>query len=211
MLLSHSHLIPLPYGGYKQLGSLWLGIAIHHARDARAHQYNYQSVMPESAEEIKRRNVLKRLWMCCLICDRVIPLTSRQSITITRANFDFDANPMLACDDLADEDNKSNIYDAESKVRLAQVSVKLVELCVVLTDVLTLSSSIRDNPSWGLSQRVADTNHAAVCRVQLQRWYNGFLEMKSAMSSGEVVNETNNEGRGSSVVLFTNLAEMYYQ
>ncbi|KAF7557698.1 hypothetical protein G7Z17_g390 [Cylindrodendrum hubeiense] len=210
VLLSHSHLIPLPYGGYKQLGSLWGGIAIHHARDARAHQYYSMTTnTPLSPEEAKRQNVLKRLWMCCIICDRVIPLTSRQSIKITKSNFDFEGSPILSCDDLSDEFYHSNIYDSTTKIHLAQVTVKLVELCVILTDVLALSSSIRDNPSWGLSQRMAETNQASVCRIQLQRWYNTFLEMKSAMT-GKLVQDSGSEGRGSSVILFTNLAEMYY-
>ncbi|KAH8685115.1 hypothetical protein BGZ61DRAFT_454958 [Ilyonectria robusta] len=210
VLLSHSHLIPLPYGGYKQLGSLWLGIAIHHARDARAHQYcSATPNNPMSPEEAKRHNVLKRLWMCCIICDRVIPLTSRQSIKITKSNFDFEGSPILNCDDLSDEFYHSNIYDSTTKIHLAQVNVKLVELCVILTDVLALSSSIRDNPAWGLSQRMAETNQASLCRIQLQRWYNTFLEMKSAMN-GKLIQDSGSEGRGSSVVLFTNLAEMYY-
>lgn len=210
MLLSHSHLIPLPYGGYKQLGSLWSGIAIHHARDARAHRYFSMTLNPQSPGEAKRHNVLKRLWWCCIISDRVIPLTSRQNIKITRSNFNFDASPVLRCEDLFDEFYNSNVYDSTTKIHLAQGLEKLVELCVILTDVLTLSSSVRENPSWDLSQRISGTNQAGHCRIQLQRWYNAFLEMKSARN-GKVIQDSSNTSPGSSVILFTNLAEMYYQ
>ncbi|KAK7419075.1 hypothetical protein QQX98_003577 [Neonectria punicea] len=210
VLLSHSHLIPLPYGGYKQLGSLWSGIAIHHARDARAHRYFTMTLNnPQSPDEAKKHNVLKRLWWCCIICDRVIPLTSRQNIKITRSNFNFDASPILRCEDLFDEFYNSNVYDSTTKIHLAQVLEKLVELCIILTDVLTLSSSIRENPSWDLSQRITDTNQAGHCRIQLQRWYNAFLEMKSARN-GKTIQGPTDTSPGSSVILFTNLAEMYY-
>lgn len=210
VLLSHSHLIPLPYGGYKQLGSLWAGIAIHHARDARAHRYY---LIPPSSlqtpEQIKHYNVLKRLWWCCVICDRVVPLTSRQNIKITRTNFNFDDSPILSVDDLSDEFEYSNVYDSSTKALLAQALVKIVELCVVLTDVLSLSSLVHENPNLALSQKFSETNPAGMCRVQLQRWYNSFLEWKCTVNR-KTMQDAVDKTPGGSVVLFTNLAEMYY-
>jgi len=210
VLLSHSHLIPLPYGGYKQLGSLWAGIAIHHARDARAHRYY---LIPPSSlqtpEQIKHYKVLKRLWWCCVICDRVIPLTSRQNIKITKSNFNFDESPILSVHDLSDEFEQSDVYDSSTKALLAQALVKLVELCVVLTDVLSLSSLAHENPNLALSQKFSETNPAGMCRIQLQRWYNSFLEWKCT-ANRKTMQDAIDKSPGGSVVLFTNLAEMYY-
>lgn len=190
------------------MGSLWAGIAIHHARDARAHRY-YQ--IPASSlqtpEQIKHYNVLKRLWWCCVICDRVIPLTSRQNIKITKTNFNFDDGPILGVDDLSDEFDHSDVYDSSTKALLAQALIKIVELCVILTDVLSLSSLVHENPNLALSQKFSETNPAGMCRVQLQRWYNSFLEWKCTVSRKTM----QDAGDKSSVVLYTNLAEMYYQ
>ncbi|KAI5468138.1 hypothetical protein BGZ63DRAFT_478779 [Mariannaea sp. PMI_226] len=209
VLLSHSHLIPLPYGGYKQLGSLWAGIAIHHARDARAHRYAF--LRPDSTlspEQKRQHNVLKRLWWCCIICDRVIPLTSRQTIKITRSNFNFDQSPILSVEDLSDEFDHSDVYDSSTKAFLAQALIKTVELCVILTDVLSLSNLVHENPFLSLLQNSPEEKPAVGCRVRLQRWHNSFLEWKCTIRR-KAIKDVSQRSSGS-LVLFANLAEMYY-
>ncbi|KAF4474661.1 cutinase transcription factor 1 beta [Fusarium agapanthi] len=104
LLLAHTHLIPRCIAGNKPLGSIWLGIAISYARVAKAHCYS--SLRPNKDTEVakvqKLRNTLKRLWWCCIICDRLLPLTSRQSIKITPSNFSFSCSK-LGSADLCDE------------------------------------------------------------------------------------------------------------
>ncbi|KAF5625309.1 cutinase transcription factor 1 beta [Fusarium tjaetaba] len=101
LLLAHTHLIPRCIAGNKPLGSIWLGIAISYARVSKAHCYS--SLRPNKDTEVakvqKLRNTLKRLWWCCIICDRLLPLTSRQSIKITPSNFSFSCSKLgnVAC------------------------------------------------------------------------------------------------------------------
>ncbi|KAH7010070.1 fungal-specific transcription factor domain-containing protein [Ilyonectria destructans] len=212
LLLSHSHLIPLPHGGCKHLGPMWLGIAMHYARDAGAHRY--QSIptdgSPVSDEQRKLSAVLKRLWWCCIIRDRLMPLTSRRTIKITHSNFNFTGNPLLGVADLADEFHKSSVYDPATKRFLAEILAKLVELCVILTEVLTLTFPMHDDPSRAPSHPATEESRIGDCRMALRRWYSTVLRIQST-PSGDILKNVDTSGSpNSSPVLFMNLLEMYY-
>lgn len=212
MLLAQTHLIPHCLAGNKPLGSIWLGVAIAYARDAKAHCYF--SLKTKSLAELpkfqKLHNTLKRLWWCCIICDRLLPLTSRQNIKITKANFSFSGCPPLGSADLADESYGSDVYDPTTKLVHAEILSKLVDLCLILTDVLTVTSVFHNNPSWILSRRLAGLNDAGLCQMALSRWYSSWADVKSTIL--ERTNESDFTGSStSSITLFINLVEMYYQ
>ncbi|KAL2670134.1 hypothetical protein Neosp_015015 [[Neocosmospora] mangrovei] len=158
----------------------------------------------------KLHNTLKRLWWCCIICDRLLPLTSRQNIKITKANFSFSGCPPLGSADLADESYGSDVYDPTTKLVHAEILSKLVDLCLILTDVLTVTSVFHNNPSWILSRRLAGLNDAGLCQMALSRWYSSWVDVKSTIL--ERTNESDFTGSStSSITLFINLVEMYYQ
>ena len=105
---------------------------------------------------------------------------------------------------MSDELYNSDVYDSETKTLHAELLAKLVELCVVLTDVLMVVAVLYNNPSWMLSGRMKD---AGVCGIELRRWYNAWDETKGTLEerkgeSGEMAE---------SIILFKNLIEMYYQ
>ncbi|RSL47812.1 hypothetical protein CEP54_013217 [Fusarium duplospermum] len=212
LLLAQTHLIPHCLAGNKPLGSIWLGVAIAYARDAKAHCYF--SLKTKSLAELpkfqKLHNTLKRLWWCCIICDRLLPLTSRQNIKITKSNFSFSGCPPLGSADLADESYGSDVYDPTTKLVHAEILSKLVDLCLILTDVLTVTSVFHNNPSWILSRRLAGLNDAGLCQMALCRWYSSWSDVKSTIL--ERTNENDFTGSStSSITLFINLVEMYYQ
>ncbi|KAI8682296.1 Zn(2)-C6 fungal-type domain-containing protein [Fusarium sp. Ph1] len=212
LLLAQTHLIPHCLAGNKPLGSIWLGVAIAYARDAKAHCYF--SLKTKSLAELpkfqKLHNTLKRLWWCCIICDRLLPLTSRQNIKITKSNFSFSGCPPLGSADLADESYGSDVYDPTTKLVHAEILSKLVDLCLILTDVLTVTSVFHNNPSWILSRRLAGLNDAGLCQMALSRWYSSWADVKSTIL--ERTNESDFTGSStSSITLFINLVEMYYQ
>lgn len=155
-----------------------------------------------STRERKLQNTLKRLWWCCFICDRVMSLTLRRNVKI--ANFNAMDSHVLGGNDLADEIHNSDVYDSSSKLFLAGILEKLVELCVILTDVLAITSSVRE------SCTLSSATEAAACRTGLQRWYSAFLEIKRATNGNDTAD---NDGANSSnsMVLFANLVAMYYQ
>ncbi|KAF5708186.1 cutinase transcription factor 1 beta [Fusarium mundagurra] len=207
LLLAHTHLIPRCIAGNKPLGSIWLGIAISYARVAKAHCYS--SLRPNKDTEVakvqKLRNTLKRLWWCCIICDRLLPLTSRQSIKITPANFSFSCSK-LGSADLCDELYNSDVYDSTTKTLHAELLSRLVDLCVVLTDVLTVTSVLYNNPSWMLSGRMEVGKDASLCQMELCRWYSSWSETKTTLDE-RMAEEIS---PASSIILFKNLIEMYY-
>ncbi|KLP20386.1 cutinase transcription factor 1 beta [Fusarium fujikuroi] len=207
LLLAHTHLIPRCIAGNKPLGSIWLGIAISYARVAKAHCYS--SLRPNKDTEVakvqKLRNTLKRLWWCCIICDRLLPLTSRQSIKITPSNFSFSCSK-LGSADLCDELYNFDVYDSTTKTLHAELLSRLVDLCVVLTDVLTVTSVLYNNPSWMLSGRMEVGKDASLCQMELCRWYSSWSETKTTLDErmAEEISPS------SSIILFKNLIEMYY-
>ncbi|KAM0204733.1 hypothetical protein ACHAQI_009907 [Fusarium lateritium] len=209
LLLAHTHLIPRCIAGNKPLGSIWLGIAISYARVAKAHCY--PTLRPSNDLEVakvqKLRNTLKRLWWCCIICDRLLPLTSRQSIKITPSNFSFSGCSVLGSADLCDELYNSDVYDSTTKTLHAELLSKLVDLCVVLTDVLTVTSVLYNNPSWMLSGRMEVAKDAGLCQIELRRWYNAWNETKATLDERMADEGSSAE----SIILFKNLIEMYYQ
>ncbi|EKJ77435.1 hypothetical protein FPSE_02308 [Fusarium pseudograminearum CS3096] len=208
LLLAHTHLIPRCIAGNKPLGSIWLGIAISYARVAKAHCYS--SLRPSRDTEVakvqKARNTLKRLWWCCIICDRLLPLTSRQNIKITPANFSFSGCSVLGSADLCDELYNSDVYDSTTKTLHAELLAKLVDLCVVLTDVLGVVSVLYNNPSWMLSGRMEVAKDASLCQIELRRWYNAWSETKATLEE----RMTEDGSQTESIILFKNLIEMYY-
>ncbi|RYC79927.1 hypothetical protein BFJ63_vAg17193 [Fusarium oxysporum f. sp. narcissi] len=207
LLLAHTHLIPRCIAGNKPLGSIWLGIAISYARVAKAHCYS--SLRPNKDTEVakvqKLRNTLKRLWWCCIICDRLLPLTSRQSIKITPSNFSFSCSK-LGSADLCDELYNSDVYDSTTKTLHAELLSRLVDLCVVLTDVLTVTSVLYNNPSWMLTGRMEVGKDASLCQMELCRWYSSWSETKTTLDE-RMAEEVS---PASSIILFKNLIEMYY-
>ncbi|KAF4974207.1 hypothetical protein FZEAL_8867 [Fusarium zealandicum] len=210
LLLAHSHLIPLSLAGNKPLGSIWLGVAIHYARDAKAHCYfSRRPACGEIPTTRKAHNTLKRLWWCCIICDRLLPLTSRQNIKITKANFSFSGCSVLGSADLSEESYHSDVYDSTTKLLHAEILAKLVELCVVLTDVLTVTSVLHNNPSWALSRKLTDINKASLCKMELQRWYSNWLEIRTTIEE-RIEENMFTQSPADSIILFTNLVEMYY-
>lgn len=117
--------------------TVWLSIAIQNAKNAEA---PYHATLPwmGRSPEAKRNNVLKRLWWCCIIRDRILPLGLRRGIQITRAHFDFEEHRPLGLMDLEDEIHRSLVYNPDAKRELIRILSHILDLCVILTDVLLL-------------------------------------------------------------------------
>jgi hypothetical protein len=199
---------------FRKGNSIWLSIAIQNARTAEAHHY---SAMPTCSAmtnplEHKKQNVLKRLWWCCVLRDRILPLGLRRSVKITRTHFDFDANPGLGYNDLADEIDRSRVYNSGTKRCLIEICVQAIELCTVLTDLLTLVFPLDESPGWGKGSE--DTEKVRECKHALRRWYKGAT-LQFPLFGGDAAPRAKVTGgkefQHDSVILYTNLMYMYYQ
>lgn len=219
--------------GVRKSNSTWINVAIQHARVAEAHRYSsFGSTTPvpndggggtrtpPSATQVKRQNVLKRLWWCCVIRDRIFALCMRRSLQITPAHFDLDANTPLGSADLADEIDKSRVYDADTKRALMDIMSQLFDLCVLLTDILLLVYPLDDAPGLGRPMKPEDLGRVKGGKMALRRWYKAAT-LKFPMFGGGVAatarasnvagGSGRREFRHDSVILYTNLMYMYYQ
>ncbi|KAH8682212.1 hypothetical protein BX600DRAFT_492282 [Xylariales sp. PMI_506] len=210
-----SHWSPNFTHAFKKANSTWLSIAIQNAKSAEAHHYSAAPPVSSMADPIqsKKQNVLKRLWWSCIIRDRILPLGLRRSLKITRSHFDFDANPGLGYTDLADEIDRSKVYNSGTKRCLIEIFVQVVELCAVLTDIIMLVFPLDDSPGWGKQLDPQGAEKVRGCKHALRRWYKGAT-LRFPMFGGDAVPRTTITGgkefQHDSVILYTNLMYMYY-
>ncbi|KAM6511153.1 hypothetical protein FALCPG4_016155 [Fusarium falciforme] len=200
------------YIEYRRTGPLWLGIAIQHAKDARAHDYNYMEVNggQYATSGRKRHNLLKRLWWCCIICDRTVSLTCRQSIMVTNSFFDFDDKSKLLCSaDLVDEVDASRVFEPMTKILVAGILENLVELCVLATDVLLMSSLVYNNSSSFFGH--SSMRKISQCKIRLQQWYLTRLKQTLEAATSICAQDSTLSRPKKSVALFASTVEMYYQ
>lgn len=126
----------------------------------------------------------------------------RRDTQITRQTFDFDTNPSLEAADLADEVHRSRVYDADTKKALIDISIRFVRLCVILTDLLSLTAYPEDGDAWVLD-RGGRTERSSVSELgwALTTW---FADMGRAFPSSR--SELTNTVR-----FFGQTALLYYQ
>lgn len=99
------------------------------------------------------------------------------------------------------------MYDPTTKVLLAEVLQKFVELCVGLTDVLTVTSVLHNHPSWDSTINADKLNSS---KEELTRWYGTWVKLKETIE--ERSRKEGLEGaETASVTMTTRLLDMYYQ
>ncbi|KAL7620427.1 hypothetical protein AAE478_009422 [Parahypoxylon ruwenzoriense] len=199
----------------KKLNSTWLGIAIQNAKSSDAHLYAVKPTFSPITDPVqyKKQNTLKRLWWCCIIRDRILALGVRRSLQISRAHFDLDANTGLGYTDLADEVDRSKVYNAETKRCLIEIFVQLGELSSVLTDLITLVFPLDDVPGWDKELGSEGAAKLRECKAALRRWYKGAtlrFPMFGGGSTPRMTTANNKQFQHDSVILYTNLMYMHY-
>ncbi|EXA32093.1 hypothetical protein FOVG_16670 [Fusarium oxysporum f. sp. pisi HDV247] len=180
----------------------WLSIAIEHARKADAHRYQDICSMPG------RQAVLKRLWWCCIVRDRVFGLMTRRGCQICSSQFDLDRASPLGLFDLADEFHRSKVHDLGTKVHLARLFELVVELCIVFTDILPLASPLEERVGKGVPHS-QDWGYIGDCRMALRQWHRKATQRLPMFDSPEAMT-SHDYGQHDSIILYTTLLRMYY-
>ncbi|XXH02568.1 hypothetical protein Hte_008945 [Hypoxylon texense] len=199
----------------KKLNSTWLGIAIQNAKSSDAHLYAIKPTFSAATDPVqhKKQNILKRLWWCCIIRDRILALGVRRSLQISRAHFDLEANTGLGYTDLADEVDRSKVYNAETKRCLIEIFVQLGELCSALTDLVTLVFPLDDVPGWDRQLGSEGPTKLKECKAALRSWYKGAalrFPMFGGGSTPRMTTANSKQFQHDSVILYTNLMYMHY-
>ncbi|KAM5358159.1 hypothetical protein ACJZ2D_015547 [Fusarium nematophilum] len=190
-------------GPHNKANSRWLNVAVQHAKSCRAEKY--ETMSQARPEDRKRQNILKRVWWCCIIRDRIMPLCVRRNIQITRSHFDFNSNSPLGYDDLVDELDFSRVYNTATKHTLLITLERLTKLCVSLTDVLSLVYPTEKLPILDAQAHSTAFGKVQKCRRALIYW--------SEITQPPLAHKDLPEASGSSEtssVLFTNLIWIYF-
>ncbi|KAF9772795.1 hypothetical protein IL306_009480 [Fusarium sp. DS 682] len=114
----------------KRTNSIWLSTAIHLAQAAGADQF-YTSLNQSLATVTE----LKRLWWCCIVRDRILPLGMRRQLHITSLDLD-QAGYLPTEKDFSREIEGSRVYGPQTKQTLVRLFITLCELTIPLTDVI---------------------------------------------------------------------------
>lgn len=187
----------------------WLSLAIQHARSINADRYVEppDSLTVISPVQKKSRMALRRLWLCCIIMDRISPLCTRMSIQITHDHFEI-KNCLALCQvDLEDEVCRSEVYDSATKRRLIALFFRLFELLIILTDVLSLTFPFEESIMSKRRSEEADRLTVAKCDTALRVWYERTTAQFQSRDDGCDMAEDSQK----SIILQTNMVLIYYQ
>lgn len=184
----------------RKINTYWVGVAIRFAKDANAHRYN-------SSPDIspRQQNINKRLWWCCILRDRILPLGVRRPLYITNEHFDFNNNRPLTIDDLEGERDNSRVYDSKTKHSLAELLVTLCELAVILTDIIMIVYPVSETPLTTMTEMALSQLRVRIerCKSDLAHWYDCVsVRFPTPAGLGDA---------HESLILFTNLMYIYYQ
>ncbi|OBT51741.1 hypothetical protein VE04_09296 [Pseudogymnoascus sp. 24MN13] len=116
----------------RHLNTFWLRIAIQSARADHAHHYDNDKSLTGYKRQMK-----KRLWWCCILRDRIMPLGLRRPLQIT-GNHLNSAGQGLTEEDFDEDIGKSEVYDTETQHLLAKILVAQCKLAIEMTDVITM-------------------------------------------------------------------------
>ncbi|KAH7224246.1 hypothetical protein B0J15DRAFT_456841 [Fusarium solani] len=185
--------------------TIWLSLAIENAKLAEAHLYTSLS----AASHFKERNVLKRLWWCCVMRDRSMGLLLKRPINITREQFDTDEDP-LSANDLRDELQRSKVYSPSTKWKLAEILSQSVQLYIKLTDVLMVLHPPRGRHQSTQKSRLHPLYE---CKSALREWNSRTsLRLSDLQNNPDLrTSSKTDQAKGQdSIILYRNLMYMYY-
>lgn len=184
----------------KRTNSIWLSTAIHLAQAAGADQFHTCS-----DQSLATKNQLKRLWWCCIVRDRILPLGVRRQLHIDSIDSDLKDHALTA-KDFTREIEESRVYGSQTKRTLVQLFITLCDLAVLLTDVIrTVYATGRPiSATSPVIQRLQETSASIQsCEASLDAWFES-----ATVQFPTPAGITNTE---ESLVLYTNLMYIYYQ
>jgi hypothetical protein len=186
----------------QRLNSVWLSKAIAHAETAGASNHPRE-------KDPNHRLQLKRLWWSCILRDRMISLGVRRMIQIGPDKFDFDQT-VLDEEDLAEECDKSDVYDAASKKILSKIVVAQCELAVAMTPMMITAycdESASQQNDLSTAMLVHSMTAIEKANTELSIWARRFRPSLTRLSNNEGQHE---QETNPSFVLFAHMTMIHY-
>lgn len=198
-----THRCPSLGNGEQRANSTWLSRAIQHAKALNADKCAI-SLHSASPQQKKHNNTLRRIWLCCIIRDRVLSLCLRRKVQIDHTSY------AVSHDEFSDEIQRSRVYNADSKQSLVTIMLLMTELCLCLSNILTVAHSVRSltvSESNGSSRK---TMQIWECKKDLEAWSVKAVASSPALASTQPGRQRNGEPT-SSILMFAHLVWIYYQ
>ncbi|KAF5244085.1 hypothetical protein FANTH_7840, partial [Fusarium anthophilum] len=183
----------------KRTNSIWLSTAIHLAQAAGADQFH-----TSSNPSLTSVNELKRLWWCCIVRDRILPLGMRRQLHITSLDVAH-TNYLPTEKDFWREIDGSRVYTPQTKRTLVRLFITLCELTVPLTDVIKIvypTGRLTDINSPVVHNTQEGRESLKSCEAGLEAWFERAT-IQFPTPAGILTRE-------GSLVLYTNLLYIYY-
>ncbi|RKK27777.1 hypothetical protein BFJ66_g16036 [Fusarium oxysporum f. sp. cepae] len=195
----------------KQPNSIWLGRAISHAKALGADKCADvpKGVGQASSQQRLHDNRLRRIWWCCIIRDRIISLCVRRHLQISRDHLDNHATTTISYDTLSGENDRSHVYDVDTKSSLITLMLTMTDLCLCLSDILTVVHPAKDFTVSDARDSTRRILQIYECKKGLENW------CAKAVASSSIMAITEHDGRQvdmpkSSVLMFANMIWIYY-
>ncbi|RYC83365.1 hypothetical protein BFJ63_vAg13768 [Fusarium oxysporum f. sp. narcissi] len=195
----------------KQPNSIWLGRAISHAKALGADKCADvpKGVGQASSQQRLHDNRLRRIWWCCIIRDRIISLCVRRHLQISRDHLDNHATTTISYDTLSGENDRSHVYDVDTKSSLITLMLTMTDLCLCLSDILTVAHPAKDFTVSDARDSTRRILQIYECKKGLENW------CAKAVASSSIMAITEHDGRQvdmpkSSVLMFANMIWIYY-
>ncbi|KAI1009713.1 hypothetical protein LB504_002985, partial [Fusarium proliferatum] len=190
---------PVPY-------RTWLSLAIHHAKLINTHRHSGTCDVGTTANEPQSRT-LRRLWWCCIICDRLSSLSCRFRLQITPDMLDMENCMPLGFADLQSEIHRSNVFSPATKRQHISLFSKNLSLLMLLTEIILVAypfeTRLESSPDFSAQE---EENIRNSCD-RLGEWYN---TAKAEFPPFHQITTAEDSDSAKSVAVHTNLMYIYY-
>ncbi|KAF5564880.1 cutinase transcription factor 1 beta [Fusarium napiforme] len=190
---------PVPY-------RTWLSLAIHHAKLINAHRHAGICDVGTTANE-PRSKTLRRLWWCCIICDRLSSLACRFRLQITPDMLDMENCVPLGFADLQSEIHRSSVFSPATKRRLIALFSKNLSLLMLLTEIIPVAypfeTRLESSPDFSAQE---EENIGKSCDL-LEKWYDTAKAEFPPFHKPIAAEESD---AANSIAVHTNLMYIYY-
>ncbi|KAF5674615.1 cutinase transcription factor 1 beta [Fusarium circinatum] len=190
---------PVPY-------RTWLSLGIHHAKLINAHRHAGICDVGTTANEPRSRT-LRRLWWCCIICDRLSSLACRFRLQITPDMLDMENFVPLGFADLQSEIHRSNVFSPATKRQLISLFSKNLSLLMILTEVIPVAypfeTRLESSPDFSVQE---EENISKSCDL-LEEWYKSAKAEFPPLHKPIAIEE---DDSATSIAVHTNLLYIYY-
>ncbi|KAF5250697.1 hypothetical protein FANTH_4140 [Fusarium anthophilum] len=190
---------PVPY-------RTWLSLGIHHAKLIKAYRHAGICDVGTTANEPRSRT-LRRLWWCCIICDRLSSLACRFRLQITPDMLDMENFVPLGFADLQSEIHRSNVFSPATKRQLISLFSKNLSLLMILTEVIPVAypfeTRLESSPDFSVQE---EEDISKSCDL-LEEWYNSAKAEFPPLHKPIAIEE---DDSATSIAVHTNLMYIYY-